>query len=73
MLEVAPYCLDAKAKDLAARCHIVAATAEVGLGRREWAVRELRHAFALNPRLELTAETTSPRLLELVSEARTNP
>jgi LysM repeat protein len=58
---------------LRARCHVIAGMAWAGLHRNERAIETFRHAFALDPSLEFSPETTSPRVLELVSEARTAP
>lgn len=67
---LAPYGADTAANEIRARCHVVAGTAAAGLARRERAIDEFRSAFALDPHLELASGTTSPRILELVSEAR---
>jgi hypothetical protein len=56
-----------------ARCHVVAGMAAAGLDRRERAIGEFRQAFAFDPTLELAADTTSPRILDLVSAARPAP
>jgi LysM repeat protein len=56
-----------------ARCHVVAGMAAAGLDRRERAIGEFRQAFALDPTLELAEDTTSPRILDLVSAARPAP
>jgi len=53
-----------------ARCHVVAGMAAAGLDRRERAIGEFRHAFVLDPTLELAEDASSPRILDLVSAAR---
>ncbi len=65
-----PTARDAATDALAARCHLLAAMAAIGLERRERALAELRRAFALDPGLEIPPEDASPRLQELVSVAR---
>jgi LysM repeat protein len=80
-LELAGQCVDgvperavdAKAKEIRARCHVVAAAAATGLDRRELAVAELRRALALDPDLELAPEAASPRVRELLEVARSSP
>jgi LysM repeat protein len=58
------------AERLRARSHALTAMAALGLEQREWALAELRTALALDPTLELSPTTTSPRVLELAREAR---
>jgi len=70
---LAPYELDAQAKALRARCHVVAGSAATGLDHPERAIEEFRRALVLDPKLELDSDTTSPRILELVSQARPGP
>jgi len=65
--------VEAKARGLAARCHLVAGTAATGLDRRDEAVEEFRRALALDPNLELAPDSTSPRVRELLEVARTSP
>ena len=67
-----PYELDAQAKALRARCHVVAGSAATGLDRSDRAIAELRHALELDPNLELDADTTSPRILDMVSQLRSD-
>jgi LysM repeat protein len=64
---------DPSAREVRARCHVVAGMAAAGLDRRERAIGEFRQAFLLDPTLELAAGTTSPRILDLVSAARPAP
>lgn len=65
---LAPYARDRKAGAIRARCHVLAGMAAAGLERRERAIEEFRRAFALDPDLELSAQS-SPRILELAEEA----
>ena len=62
-----------KANWTRARCHVVAGMAAAGLDRRERAIGEFRQAFVFDPTLELAEDTTSPRILDLVSAARPAP
>lgn len=71
--ELLPYPREELAIKLSARCHVVSGMASAGLDRNERAVEAFRQAFALDPSLDFSAETTSPRVLELVSEARAGP
>jgi LysM repeat protein len=64
---------DAKAKQLRARCHVVAATAATGMDKRDLALAELRRALELDPDLELAPESSSPRVRELLEVARSTP
>jgi hypothetical protein len=50
--------------------HVLAALAAAGLEQREHAIAQLRRAIALDPDLGLTPEDQSPRVLELLQEAR---
>jgi hypothetical protein len=47
--------------------------AAAGLDQRERAIGEFRQAFVLDPDLQLTADTTSPRILDLMGAARAAP
>jgi tetratricopeptide (TPR) repeat protein len=71
-LSLAERCtgLDESRRPTRARCHVVAGMAAAGLDQRERAIGEFRQAFALDPTLQLAADTTSPRILDLVSAAR---
>jgi hypothetical protein len=53
-----------------ARLELLAATAEVALGRREAARQSLIRALVADPGLALDAGETSPKVLELLREAR---
>lgn len=71
--ELLPFKRDEAAIELSARCHVVAGMASAGLDRKDLAIQAFRRAFALDPSLAFSPETTSPRVLELVSEARAGP
>ena len=64
------YPRDAQANALRARCHVVAGTAATGLDDETRAIDEFRHALAVDPKLKLDPDTTSPRVRDLVSTAR---
>ena len=64
---------DSMANEACARCHVVAGMAAAGLDQRERAIAEFSRAFELDPTLELTADTASPRILDLVGAARAAP
>jgi len=66
------YPKDAQANALRARCHVVAGTAATGLDDESRAIDEFRHALAVDPKLKLDPDTTSPRVRELVSTARSS-
>lgn len=53
-----------------ARLEVLAATAEVALGRRTAARESLGRALRADPALELDPEQVSPKVLELLHEAR---
>jgi hypothetical protein len=48
----------------------VSASAELAFGRREAALAHLTSALRLDPGLTLDASTTSPKVLDLLAEAR---
>jgi LysM repeat protein len=66
------YPRDAQANALRARCHVVAGTAATGLDDETRAIDEFRHALAVDPKLKLDPDTTSPRVRDLVSTARSS-
>ena len=53
-----------------ARLEVMAATAEVALGRRMPAQRSMLRALRADPNLDLDEREASPKLLELLREAR---
>jgi len=53
-----------------ARLEVLAATAEVALGRRAQAVESMRRALMADPSLNLEASQTPPKVLALLREAR---
>ncbi len=53
-----------------ARLEVMAATAEIALGRRDGARESLARALRADPALELDASEVSPKVLELLREAR---
>jgi tetratricopeptide (TPR) repeat protein len=55
---------------LRARCHLLAGMAAAALDQRERALEHFRASLDLEPRPSLAREDTSPRILELVEEAR---
>ncbi|HTO54903.1 MAG TPA: LysM domain-containing protein [Myxococcota bacterium] len=71
--QLSPYPTDPQAKTLCVRCHVVAGTAATGLDQPDRALTEFRRALALDPKLELPESSTSPRVRELVSQARSQP
>jgi LysM repeat protein len=71
--QLAPHRHDTRAKKLGARCHVAGGMAAAGLDQRERAIEEFRRALALDPELRLSPDTTSPRILELVSAAQASP
>jgi len=71
--KLSPHERDAKANQLRAQCHVVAATAATGLDRRDRAIEEFRRALALDPDLELSSDEASPRVREVLAAARSNP
>jgi hypothetical protein len=58
---------------LRARCHVVAGMAAAGLEHRELAIDEFRRALTLDPEVSFDPDRTSPRVLELVTAARSKP
>ena len=55
---------------LRARLEVMSATAEVALGRRDQARQSLIRALEADPSLALDERTASPKLLDLLREAR---
>jgi LysM repeat protein len=55
---------------LRARCYLLAGMAAAALDQRERAIALFRASLALEPQPSLAREETSPRILELVEEAR---
>jgi len=53
-----------------ARLEVLAATAELALGRNEAARESLSRALAANPALALDAQKTSPKVLRALAQAR---
>jgi hypothetical protein len=53
-----------------ARLEVMTATAQVALGRRGVAQRSMMRALQAEPALSLDESTTSPKVLELLREAR---
>jgi LysM repeat protein len=68
--QLTPHANDSKANVLRARCHVVAGTAATGLDRPQQAIEEFRSALALDPKLQLESDGTSPRVRELMAAAR---
>jgi hypothetical protein len=60
----------AGARERRARAEVVAATAEVALGREDAARKSFTRALAANPKLELDPATTSPKVLRAFDSAR---
>ena len=52
------------------RLEVMAATAEIALGRREQARRSLQRALGVDARLVLDEQATSPKILSLLRELR---
>jgi LysM repeat protein len=71
--KLAPYPSDPQAKALRVRCHVLAGTAATGLDQPDQALTEFRHALALDPHLKLPEGSTSPRVRELLAQARAQP
>jgi LysM repeat protein len=61
---------DAESSALGAQLDLVSANAELAFGRREAALEHLASALRLEPGLTLDASTTSPKVLDLLAEAR---
>jgi hypothetical protein len=56
-----------------ARLEVMIATAQVALGQRAVAQRSMMRALHAEPALSLDGRTTSPKVLELLREARRRP
>ena len=56
-----------------ARLEVMAATAEIALGRRASAQQSMLRALQAEPALSLDERETSPKVLELLREARRRP